>query len=48
MDEEALNNWQKIKDKLEESGCTDNHYYRRACVIVKGGADPLEHPELEE
>ena len=48
MDKESLDNWQTIKDKLEEAGKTDNQYYRRACAIVAGKDDPMKHPDLEE
>ena len=42
MREEALDNWQKIKDVMEEKGTTDNMFYKRACAIVDGKPDPLE------
>ena len=45
MDKVSLENWQTIKDKMEESGNTDNFFYKRACAIVAGGSDPLEVKE---
>ena len=48
MDKVELSNWQTIKDKMEESGSTDNQFYRRACIIVAGGEDPLELPKETE
>lgn len=41
MDEQTRENWKKIKEKLEQSGKTDNMFYTRACKIVNGGVDPL-------
>ena len=51
MDKYARENWQKIKDHLESVGATNNHYYRRAVKITRGGQDPFDdratgHPEL--
>ena len=51
MDKYARENWQKIKDHLESVGATDNHYYKRAVKITRGGRDPFDdratgHPEL--
>ena len=52
MDKETRENWSRIKESLEESGTTDNYYYKRACVIVAGGKDPMESkilkPEVTE
>ena len=48
MHKDELANWQTIKDKMEESGNTDNHFYKRACIIVEGGTDPLELPIVTE
>ena len=31
----------KIKKTFEESGNTDNMFYKRACAIVKDRKDPL-------
>ena len=41
MDDHTNNTWVKIKAVFEESGNTDNLFYRRACAIVKGEKDPL-------
>jgi hypothetical protein len=41
LDEQTRENWKKIKEKLEQSGKTDNMFYTRACKIVNGGVDPL-------
>ena len=43
MDKTSYENWVKVKEALEESGSTDNFYYRRACAIVSGGSDPMEN-----
>lgn len=43
MHKDTYENWLKIKESFEESGNTDNFYYQRACTIVNGGKDPLEH-----
>ena len=45
MTDEERANWQLIKDKMEESGNTDNMFYKRAVVIANGGDDPLKHPK---
>ena len=42
MSEEERNNWQRIKDAMEEKGTTDNYFYKRACAIVEGKKDPLD------
>ena len=42
MNEDELANWQRIKDHMEASGKTDNHFYSRACAIVAGSPDPIE------
>jgi len=41
MDDHTYNNWVKVKDVFEESGNTDNMFYKRACAIVKTRKDPL-------
>jgi hypothetical protein len=41
MDEHTYNNWVKVKETFEQSGNTDNMFYRRACAIVSGQPDPL-------
>lgn len=43
MDQTTLDNWKKIKSSMEQSGKTDNMFYRRACEILKSGKDPLEN-----
>ena len=42
MDKDTKENWQRVKDALEESGATDNFYYKRAVAIVSGKPDPFE------
>ena len=39
----SFENWVRVKEALEESGNTDNFYYRRACAIVSGAPDPMEN-----
>jgi hypothetical protein len=41
MDDHTYNNWVKIKAVFEESGNTENMFYKRACEIVKTRRDPL-------
>jgi len=41
MDDHTYQNWVKIKSTFENSGNTDNMFYRRACEIVKTKRDPL-------
>ena len=48
MDEETLANWERIKEKMEENGNTDNMFYKRACIVCKGGDDPLDNSKLLE
>jgi hypothetical protein len=43
MDAHTHENWVKIKKSFEASGNTNNHFYKRACEIVKTGKDPLAH-----
>ena len=43
MDKTSFENWGRVKEALEESGSTDNFYYRRACAIVSGVPDPMEN-----
>ena len=43
MDKTSYENWVRVKEALEESGNTDNFYYRRACAIVSGSPDPMEN-----
>ncbi len=41
MDQHTYNNWVRIKETFEESGNTNNMFYKRACAIIKTGKDPL-------
>ena len=43
MDKYTYDNWVKVKETFEETGNTDNFFYKRACVIVGGGGDPLDN-----
>jgi hypothetical protein len=43
MDQRTYDNWVKIKETFEKSGNTDNHFYKRACAIIKTGKDPLQN-----
>jgi len=42
MDQHTYENWVKIKETFEQSGNTDNMFYKRAVAIVKTRKDPLE------
>ena len=42
MDKHERENWEKVKKHLEETGATDNMFYKRAVAICKGEDDPLE------
>ena len=42
MDKEELENWQRVKDALEEADKTDSFYYKRAVAILEGKPDPLK------
>jgi len=42
MDKHTYDNWVKVKEAFEESGNTENFFYKRACNIVGGGSDPLD------
>jgi len=42
MDQHTYNNWVKIKETFEQSGNTDNMFYKRAVEITKTRKDPLE------
>ena len=48
MNQEERDNWQRIKDAMEENGTTDNFFYKRAVTIVAGGKDPMEPLPTEE
>ena len=41
MDQDTYNNWLKIKSVMEESGNTNNQFYKRACEIVITRKDPM-------
>ena len=43
MHPDEFSNWVKIKETFEESGNTDNFFYKRACAIVSGSPDPMEN-----
>ena len=47
MDKQEKDNWKKVKDKLEETGKTDNWFYKRAVAITAGQPDPLDKDSLE-
>jgi len=42
MDNHTYDNWVKVKETFEESGNTDNMFYKRACDIVKSRQDPMQ------
>ena len=42
MDEQELENWQRVKEALEAAGKTDSFYYKRAVAICDGKPDPLK------
>jgi hypothetical protein len=41
MDDHTYQNWVKIKETFEESGNTNNMFYKRAVEIIKTRKDPL-------
>ncbi len=41
MNQHEYNNWKRIKEVMEESGNTNNMFYKRAVEILKTGRDPL-------
>jgi hypothetical protein len=43
MNDQTYSNWVLIKNAFEESGNTNNFYYKRACEIVKTKKDPLQN-----
>ena len=43
MHPDELANWVRIKDMFDESGNTDNFYYKRACAIIEGKPDPMKN-----
>ena len=42
MSQEERDNWQRIKDSMEEKGTTDNYFYKRAVAICEGKDDPMK------
>ena len=42
MSQEERDNWQTIKDTMEEKGTTDNFFYKRAVAICEGKNDPMK------
>lgn len=42
MDKTERENWQKVKEALEEAGKTDSFFYKRAVAILKDEDDPLK------
>jgi hypothetical protein len=42
MNKDERENWEKVKEALEEAGKTDSFYYKRAVAICKGKDDPLD------
>jgi len=43
MDQTSYDNWVRVKESMEESGNTENFYYKRACAIIGGGGDPMDN-----
>ena len=48
MDSTTKENWKKIKTALESANKTDCWFYKRACNILAGGNDLINHESLEE
>lgn len=42
MDKREKENWEKVKQALEDADKTETYYYKRAVEILKGNKDPLE------
>jgi hypothetical protein len=42
MNDKERENWQRVKEAMEEKGQTDNYFYERAVAIVAGKPDPLK------
>ena len=42
MDKTVRENWQRVKDHMEEMDTKDNYFYKRAVAILSGQADPME------
>ena len=43
MDKYTYENWVRVKEAFEDSGNTENYFYKRACAIVSGGSDPIDN-----
>ena len=41
MTDETKENWEKVKEALEEAGKTDTDFYKRAVALSLGLPDPL-------
>jgi len=48
MDSTTKENWEKIKTALKLANKTDCLFYKRACSILTGGNDLINHESLEE
>lgn len=42
MDQHTYDNWVKIKSVMEQSGNTNNNFYKRACEIMVTRIDPMD------
>mgnify|MGYP000159175076 CR=1 FL=1 len=42
MNQEELENWQKVKEALEKANKTDSFFYKRALAICAGKNDPID------
>ena len=42
MDQHERDNWQKVKEALEEADKTDCYFYKRADAICGGDEDPMD------
>ena len=45
MDKTERENWQRVKDHMEETNTTENYFYKRAVAILAGQADPMANFE---
>ena len=48
MKNQELENWERIKEAMEESGNTENFYYTRALAITAGFPDPMKLKEVKD
>ena len=48
MSPEELENWKKVKERLEKEELTSCMFYKRASIIVAGGKDPMVLPSLDD